>query len=388
MTSLSPKLASELASFAYSVREGNPRPEFDLSSYVQKRFKFQNKAYSKTGGYVFNKQTGFAALGHGADIYKGDAIIAIRGTEMTSGHDWATNVQVGLTGSDNGQAVHSGFQRTFSLLRPQLKKFLDEWCQSSNRGSVHCVGHSLGGALATLTADWVATNSYTSNVNLYTFGAPRVGLSGFASANTNRTNNNYRCTHGADVVPKVPLWPFVHSPYKSVEYRLDGSQGISPSAHLLDPLSGGVPGYLVTARGEDWSSLQKAASGFLHPVRLDYNKRNQASYSNYWTDRLSAALITLLKDTGYYTAVAAQGAISVGVSLYDFIAQTLVKIADAGKTAASQVKGLLGHMLVFAGAASSVVKDLTYKTIREIFNKMLKRLYRGVSEAIKRSNGL
>ncbi|UQN44864.1 hypothetical protein [Agarivorans sp. B2Z047] len=105
-------------------------------------------------------------------------------------------------------------------------------------------------------------------------------------------------------------------------------------------------------------------------------------------DRLSAALITLLKDTGHYAAIALQGAISIGVSLYDLIAQALVKIADAGKTAASQVKGLLGHMLVFAGAASSEVKDLTYKTIRGIFNKMLKRLYRSVSEAIKRSNGL
>jgi hypothetical protein len=152
----------------------------------------------------------------------------------------------------------------------------------------------------------------------------------------------------------------------------------------MDPDQGAVPGYLETAKGEDWQELQKAASNFLLPVRLDYNKRNQANYSNYWTDRLSAALVTLLKDTGYYSLIAAQGAISAGATLYDFIAQTLVKIAEAGKTAASQVKGLLGHMLVFAGAASSVVIDLTYKTIREIFNKMLKRLYRGVNEAIKR----
>ncbi|WP_257720942.1 lipase family protein [Agarivorans gilvus] len=234
------------------------------------------------------------------------------------------------------------------------------------------------------TAELVQSDLGNNAVQLYTFGAPRVGLAGFASANTNRINMIYRCTHGADVVPKVPLWPFVHSPYKGFEFRLDAGQGINPSAHGMDPLAGAVPGYLTTARGEDWGSLQKAANGFLHPVRLDYDKRNQASYSNYWTERLSAALITLLKDTGYYSAVVLQGAISAGATLYDFIAQTLVKIADAGKTAASQVKGLLGHMLVFAGAASSIVKDLSYKTIRDIFNKMLKRLYRGVNEAINR----
>ncbi|UQN44865.1 lipase family protein [Agarivorans sp. B2Z047] len=262
MTALSPQLASELALFAYSIREGR---RFKLPPYTQKYFKLQNNANSKTGGYLFNKQTGFAALGHGDGPYKGDAIIAIRGTQLTSGHDWATNAQVGLTGSDNGQAVHSGFQRTFSLLRPQLKKFLDEWRKNSNRGAVHCVGHSLGGALATLTADWVATSSYTSNVQLYTFGAPRVGLPGFASANTNRTNKNYRCTHGADVVPKVPLWPFVQSPYKGLEFRLDGGYGICLKAHGMDPDTGAVPGYLTTARKEDWGSLQKAASDYLHP---------------------------------------------------------------------------------------------------------------------------
>ncbi|WP_413112227.1 lipase family protein [Thaumasiovibrio sp. DFM-14] len=385
MTTLSPKLASELAFLAYSVRNNsrNVKP----TPYTQKYFKLLNKMTSRTGGYLFNKETGFAALGYGDGRYKGDAIISIRGTEMTSGHDWGTNAQIGFKGNDNGQAVHAGFQRTFSLLRPQLQNFLDEWRNNSNTGVVHCIGHSLGGALATLTADWVAANSYASHVNLYTFGAPRVGLPGFASANTNRVNKIFRCTHGADVVPKVPLWPFVHSPYKGFEFRLDGSQGISPSAHGMNPLAGAVPGYLSTARGEDWQVLQRTASDFLPPVRLDYNKRNQASYSNYWTDRLSAALITLLKDTGYYSAVAFQGAISGGATLYDFIAQTLVKIAEAGKTAASQVKGLLGHMLVFAGAASSVVIDLTYKTIREIFNKMLKRLYQGVNEAIKRVNG-
>ena len=382
MGTLSPKLASELAFFAYSIREQqrNVTPPPSIRRY----FKSKDNLASKTGGYLFNKETGFAALGYGDGPYDGDAIIAIRGTKMTSGHDWGTNLQIGLKGSANGQTVHAGFQRTFSLLRPQLKKFLDEWRKNSKTGTVHCIGHSLGGALATLTTDWVATSSYSNNVKLYTFGAPRVGLSGFASANTNRINDIYRCTHGADVVPKVPLWPFFHSPYKGLEFRLDGGQGICASAHGMDPDQGAVPGYLATAKGEDWQELQMAASDFLLPVRLDYNKRNQANYSNYWTDRLSAALVTLLKDTGYYSLIAAQGAISAGATLYDFIAQTLVKIAEAGKTAASQVKGLLGHMLVFAGTASSVVIDLTYKTIREIFNKMLKRLYRGVNEAIKR----
>ena len=40
-------------------------------------------------------------------------------------------------------------------------------------------------------------------------------------------------------------------------------------------------------------------------------------------------------------------------------------------------------MLAFAGAVVTTVVDLTYATIRAIFNKMLARLYSSVKEAIK-----
>nr|WP_274054955.1 hypothetical protein [Thalassomonas haliotis] len=39
---------------------------------------------------------------------------------------------------------------------------------------MHCVGHSPGGALAALTADWIKAG-FGKTVYLYTFAAPRVG---------------------------------------------------------------------------------------------------------------------------------------------------------------------------------------------------------------------
>lgn len=237
--------------------------------------------------------------------------------------------------------------------------------------------------MASLTADWVALNNYTSTVNLYTFGAPRVGQQGFATKHTNRINKIHRCTHGADIVPKVPLWPFIHAPYKGFEYRLDNSQGLSKSSHGMDSKDGAVPGYLTSANTEDWGQLNVKANEFLQPVRLKYENRNQASYTDYWSDRLSAALITVLKDQGYYSAVALQATISGGLTFYDYLAKTLEKIASAASAAAEEVRGLLGHILVFAGSVVTVVTDLTYATIRMIFDKMLKRLYEGVRQAIK-----
>lgn len=385
MTPLTPRLASELAQSSYSLITGNSRFEGRSgfgTNYIRSHFDFQKRSIGETGGYILNRESGFAALGTGKGKYQGDAVIAIRGTEFTSAADWGTNAQIGLRAAANNQPVHAGFQRAFSSLRPQFQQFLNQWRASNPGGAVHCVGHSLGGALATLTADWVSSQ-YTKDVNLYTFGAPRVGQTGFSIKNTAKVGKIYRSTHGADLVPKVPLWPFVHSPYKGFEYRLDRSQGLSVAAHGMDPKDGAVPGYLATANSEDWSTLYQRSNEYLQPVRLKYENRNQASYSDYWSERLSAALITLLRETGYYAAVAAQATISAGATFYDLVARTLETIAKTATKAADQVKGLLGHMLAFAGSAVTLVADLTYHTIRAIFNKMLKRLYAGVREALK-----
>ncbi|PKH33506.1 MULTISPECIES: lipase family protein [unclassified Shewanella] len=380
MNQLSPKLASELAANVYSLIDAEDADIFG-NTYIEKYFAINSKGIGKTGGFIFNRQSGFAVMGLGKGQYLGDAIIAIRGTQLIA--DWGTNAQLGLSVGDGNQIVHAGFNNAFASLRQQIATFLDKWRISNPGKAIHFVGHSLGGALASLAADWASVNNYASNINLYTFGSPRVGQQGFASANTHRLNQIFRCTHGADVVPKVPLWPFIHAPYQGVEYRLDNSQGLRISAHGMDPKAGAEPGYLVSANTEHWGHLHVKASEYLKPVKLRYENRNQASYSDQWSDKLSAALITVLKEAGYYGAIVAQATASYGLTFYDLVAKTLEKIAAAADSFADDVRGLLGHMLSFAGAVVTTVVDLTYATIRAIFNKMLSRLYSSVKDAIK-----
>jgi pimeloyl-ACP methyl ester carboxylesterase len=382
MNKLSPKLASELAARVYDVIDLDLAPNFG-NQYINKHFTLNNLGVGKSGGFIFYRQSGFAAIGLGKGQYQGDAIIAIRGTEFSSAADWSTNAQIGLSIGDGSQIVHAGFNNAFTSLRPQFATFLDKWRTSNPGKAIHFVGHSLGGAIASLAADWASINNYASNINLYTFGAPRVGQQGFATANTSRVNNIYRSTHGADVVPKVPLWPFMHAPYQGVEYRLDNSQGIRKSAHGMDALTGAEPGYLASANTEHWGHLHVRSNEYLKPVKLRYEDRFQASYSELWNDRLSAGLISILKAAGYYSAIATQATFSFGFTFYDLVAKTLEKIAAAADSFADDVKGLLGHMLVFAGAVVTTVVDLTYATIRAIFNKMLARLYNSVKDAIK-----
>ena len=145
------------------------------------------------------------------------------------------------------------------------------------------------------------------------------------------------------------------------------------------------PGYRNTAKGDDWGALQRRSNGFLHkPVRLRYESRHHASFTGYWADQLNAALVTLLKDSGYYTAVLAQAAIGTTLTFYDMVARTLEQVAQASAKFAQQTKGLLGHMLVFAGYASTAVVELSYQFIRWVFEKTMGALYRSVRQALDR----
>jgi pimeloyl-ACP methyl ester carboxylesterase len=65
------------------------------------------------------------------------------------------------------------------------------------------VGHSLGGAIASLAAASLRNSGL--GVGLYTFGSPRIGGSKICSYITNQPGGNFRVTHWSDPVPKVPL---------------------------------------------------------------------------------------------------------------------------------------------------------------------------------------
>ncbi len=387
MSTISPHIASLLADTAYDIKNQSSIGGYQLGKNSKKLKQYFDFDLSNgpikgvSGGFfshLFNKTTGFALIGQGKGMYKGDHVIAIRGT--ASLHDGLTDAHFGFTGSETGATVHAGFNKTFNTMKPAFTQYIKQAKAQGAIRTVHCVGHSLGGALAGLTADWLK-NAYNMPVNLYTFGAPRIGLQGFSAQTTARLDNIFRCTHGADPVPKVPLWPFIHAPYNGTEFRLNSGQGFSPNAHKMGV--NGTPGYVNSANSSDWGALQRRSDNFLNtPVRLDYDHRHQASYSAYWADKISSALITLLKDAGYYSAILAQATIGSSLTFYDLVSRTLVKVAQASVKYSKQVAGLLGHMLVFAGQVLYKLGEITYEVIKWVFDKTLVVLYRSVREAI------
>lgn len=99
-------------------------------------------------------------------------------------------------------------------------------------------GHSLGGALATFAAAILRKNGLT--VDLYTYGAPKVGLAGISQYLTSTSNGQtFRVTHKADPVPKLPP-AFLGYRHISPEYYVTSGNGVMPTQNDVNVLTGSL----------------------------------------------------------------------------------------------------------------------------------------------------
>ena len=372
MRDLTPRLAVDLAAAAYEIKVRDKRGDYDtpILNTLSKDFDFNlsnNVVQGISGSFmehIFKHKTGFAVIGTGkkGGNYFGHTVIAIRGTDNR--RDAVTDAHCGLSTSANNLPAHAGFNKTFNSFKPAFNAYFTK----NNTGPVHCVGHSLGGALANLTANWLSEKQSGRPINLYTFGAPRVGYEGFAKKTSNSLNKIYRSLHMGDPVPLLPFWPFVHT---ESEYVLHAGPSISASAHRM---IGNAPGYIATASAfKSFAAInKKTANRHRAQVRLDYEKRHQASFTSQWAHRLGAALFTLLQDTGYLHQI--QHMITSSLTFYDKIAMVLTEVAAISGTFAEQQKGMLGHMLVFAGKHGVAVTEMSYKFIRWVLSVTLDKV--------------
>lgn len=110
--------------------------------------------------------------------------------------------------------VHHGFADAYAAIRDHVRNLTAQALSTAPNALVLMIGHSLGGALASLAAADVADSVVLVQDQLasVTFGSPRVGLSEFASVYNSYVPNTVRVVHGDDLIPKVPSSP----PYQHV----------------------------------------------------------------------------------------------------------------------------------------------------------------------------
>ena len=135
-------------------------------------------------------------------------IIAFRGTQTQI--EWLRNLQATqqeyidrTTGKSLGK-VHQGYLR---IVRHKLGSSLLTAVRQLNP-TIPCyiTGHSLGGAIATLAALEIAIDipQIREQLQLYTYGSPRIGDRNFAQAHSKLIPNSYRIVNLSDSVPLVP----------------------------------------------------------------------------------------------------------------------------------------------------------------------------------------
>ncbi len=127
-------------------------------------------------------------------------IVAFRGTAGTA--DWIGNLKFINTSASYGE-LHRGFYFAFQAVKSNLEQLIRA-AGSSTRKLV-ITGHSLGGALATVSAaEWQGVFDVAS---VHTFGQPRVGRPNFVAHTQQHYGSKFfRMVNDDDIVTRVPPW--------------------------------------------------------------------------------------------------------------------------------------------------------------------------------------
>jgi hypothetical protein len=126
------------------------------------------------------------------------AVLSFRGSDPVTLPTWVTDVVVKLvTRGEYDGRVHLGFSSALKRTWQKIEKLVE----LAEGKPLFLTGHSMGGALAVLTACRLARDGRPP-VAVYTFGSPRVGDRAFCAGYRLPT---YRIVNRLDLVPEIPL---------------------------------------------------------------------------------------------------------------------------------------------------------------------------------------
>ena len=112
---------------------------------------------------------------------------------------------------ENLPLVHQGFYQQFMSLKPQVENHIEKYIQHNQQNKIVFAGHSLGGALATISALYFSYRYPDLLISCITLGSPRVGDSLFVQLFNQRIPQSYRYVNDNDPVPCLPTsWRFAH----------------------------------------------------------------------------------------------------------------------------------------------------------------------------------
>ena len=333
-----------------------------------------------TGSLFFLKsQTalGLTAFGKG-DYYSNHAFIIFRGTNSEFAADVLTDVSIGITQrSTYGHSIHNGFSDSFNSMKSQIDEFLTG-CSNRNIKFLHIIGHSLGGALATLCAEYSKSTHPRLTIKCYTFGSPRVGLKAFADEFTRKigAENIFRAYHRTDLIPCIPCWPFMHVPTLSganYDYFLP-SEGDFAALSAHDMLE-----YIDSVTDRGWDQLRGLRFHKLQATEIEpwLNNKSPISFTPTNLEYLDKAINYVLLKVAKGIGSAVGAGLTGSFTLLDQMAYILRKGIDLSKNLSTLVLSLVRKIAELLGMRKTIeAADATMIFIRNLFQ----RLHQKVSE--------
>ncbi len=367
MSEFSPSQAAEIAVGVYNLLKRNASEIIDrgVSLGCEGMFSFdlQSDFQARSGGlYVCKKLSRFGYISEGIGKYQGEVLVVTRGTKTA--FDWLSNGNVGLALGPGGHYVHAGFHEIWNSFSTDVAAFL----RGRNPSVIHCVGHSLGGALASLNADYF-TSLRVAEVKLYTFGSPRVGDVNFARSICRRVGeqNMYRVFHCADPVPMIPMFPFFHVPLRAPGYQLgNGARGIfNKDAHGMEE------SYIPGVRDQSWTALRNrdlSRDGRMN-VELWLEQVNAGGGmivkgSTWCMMMITRALTWLLNKASLLTFGSISAVASAGMTALDYLAWMLGRGAALSLEFSGYLTSIITAIFRFMGRTVMSGMSLTTAIIR------------------------
>jgi triacylglycerol lipase len=327
---------------------------------------------ARSGGLLWKQLSGFGFVAVGEGTFSGDLLIAVRGTQTR--YDWVSNLNIALQPGPSGLPVHAGFNEIGKGFAPELREAL----KGRNPTRIHCVGHSLGGALTTIAADLLSA-SKVAEVALYTFGCPRTGDGLFARSLTQRLGRRhiFRVYHPADPVPMIPLFPFWHLPFGDNGLRIGNEAGalVSVDAHLMPP------SYIPAVRDKSWSDLGHGATAPNEDRQiqswLERAAQGQSGFTMGSARLLSSigrALAWLIAKAGKLVLGGVGLSLAIGATVLDQLAWLLGQAAQLSKEIGFQLAGLIAAIFSFLGRKAVQGVDVTAAFLRWLLELLFNSL--------------
>ena len=206
---------------------------------------------------------------------------------------------------------------------------------------------------------------------IYTYGSPRVGLQGFSHTCTREIGCEriFRAYHKTDIVPYIPIWPYVHTPDSGTEYFLP-SPGVIPGGEYHS-----MSKYVSSVRNGSWNSLsslkpeQKTDTGIAQWLK----QKGPVGVTVIALDWLNSAILFVIKKCVASAKWLMEKAMGTSATIMDRLAYILSQGVNLDEIISDWVVYLIRKIMSFLGHVRSISqKDLNRQFIQSIFTQLQK----------------